>query len=238
MPTAWFVPPIAALAIVLPIVPTALAQNLGADRRGIAFAHDLVSHTPDGALVLVTGDLNVQAANYICAVERSCGGRVFLAPGDLFLPWRLAQLRRRHPGLASELPSDPGMKNVHELVARELDTALRLRHAGFLQRDVALTHYALAPDMLLVRLYGSEEAARDDRARIAARARAMADGEDCEGCALYARSGFQPEEEILLRLAYGAAYANATVAARTLLADPALAAALEARAVEFARAAP
>jgi 4-amino-4-deoxy-L-arabinose transferase-like glycosyltransferase len=227
---------------VLPLVPPALAIDMSDDRRGIALGHDLVGQTPDGSLILVTGDLYVQTADYVCFVERACGHRIVVEPGALFLPWRREQLRRRHPDIAAELPDNPGIGTVHVLVAAEVQRRPVYVMTDFLRSDPALASQPLAPDLLLVRIYPSPAARQDDRERIAARARAMLEDRDCEGCALYSRhsppNAFHPAEEAIVKLAYAAAYSNEGEAARALLLDDALGSALVTRSAAIASSPP
>jgi hypothetical protein len=226
-PSALWLPTVASGCLVLPLTPSALREDLSGDRRGIALARDLVTQTPDGSLILLTGDLYVQAADYICAVERACGDRLVLEPGSFFLPWRLEELRRRHPGIAAELPEHPGLTNVHVLVAAEVGTRAVFVMPDFLRTDPTLANYRLAPDLLLIRLYPTADAGDRDRPRQVLRAHAMLEGRDCDGCDLFAGTGgFHPAEEGIVKLAYAAAYANQAQAAVGLLGDTNLSVAL------------
>ena len=230
--SGWVVSSILAAAFTVPRIGGALRIDLRADRRGLAFAHDLVDGTPDDALVLVTGDVYVQASTYVCAVEQACGHRVLLAPGALHSAWQRAELARRYPEIAAELGDDPGIASAHVLVSRELARRPVLAMSDFLLKDRQLGELALAPDLLLLRLYPSQAAAGADLPRVAARMRALAAGTGCDGCDLFA-SGYEPREELLLRQAYSSAIANAATAARALLGDEALSAALRARATRI-----
>jgi len=234
-----FLPAVVAGILVLPLAPSAMAEDMSADRRGIALAHDLVNQTPDDSLVLLTGDLNVQAADYACFVENACGHRIVLTPGLFFLPWRLTQLRRSLPDIAAELPPVPRMTNIHELVSTEIQKRPVYLMPDFMQKDPGLGAYAFAPDLLLVRLYASAAAAADDRARVTSRARAMGEDRDCEGCSLYFPStDYHPQEEVLLKLAYATAYANQARAARLVLGETALSEILRSKAGSIASAPP
>jgi hypothetical protein len=239
VPRARWLPSLASGCAVLPLVPPVLAQDMSRDLRGIALGHDLINQTPDGSLILITGDLYVQVAEYVCAVEKACGHRVVLEPGSFFLPWRLAELQRRYPEIARELPAHPGLATVHVLVAAEIGRRPVYVMPDFLRADPALANYRVTPDLLLIRLYPDAKADFDDRARIAGRARSMAEDRHCEGCPLYSASGeFHPAEEAVVKLAYAAAYANEAQVARTVLADDTLSEALAVRSRSIASAPP
>src|SRR5262249_14319928 len=94
---------------VAPLTPNLARFDMSRNRIGIAYAHDLVRSAPDGALVLLTGDMPAHAALYACGVEQSCGQRLVLSPGQLFMPWKAAQVRRRYPDLEIMERSDGGI---------------------------------------------------------------------------------------------------------------------------------
>ena len=126
----------------------------GDDVRGIAFAHDLVLGPPDGSLLLLSGDAPINAALYVCAVERLCGSRVAISPGSLFLPWNMAQVRRRHPEVTIPWTSGPGLRRTHELAAAEVSKRPVFAYPDLFEKDRDLEGaFEAAPDHLLIRLW-------------------------------------------------------------------------------------
>jgi hypothetical protein len=217
-----FAPPLGARAgIAALVVWVALGAihafpiDLHDDRRGEAFAHDLVLHSPDRSLLLLSGDAPNQAALYVCAVEHLCGERVALSPGSLFLPWAMAQARRRHPEITIPWTNGPGLKRTHEIVAAEIARRPVFAYPDLLEKDPLLqTAFRPLPDLLLFRLWplGSENAAM--RAALDASAQAMAGG-GCEGCRLPPPEA-HPTQEMQLVHAYEAARVNHARAASAL----------------------
>jgi hypothetical protein len=185
--------------------------DLSGDVRGIAFAHDLVLRTPDRALLLLGGDAPTNAALYVCAVEQRCGERVALAPGSLFLPWAMAQTRRRHPEIAIPWTSGPSLKHTHELASAAATTRAVFVSPDLLAKDPLLAEtFAPLPDHLLFRLWPHDADGPAERDALFASAGAIAADEaspDCEGC-LLPPPAFHPNQETQLALAYEAAAAN------------------------------
>jgi hypothetical protein len=231
---AWFAAPAVCGVVILPGVLGTMEVNLGSDRRGLAFARDLIGWTPDDALVLLTGDLYVQSATYVCSVERSCGRRVLLMPGTLRAEWQRTEVARENSELAEELGPAPAIASSHVIIAKEIQRRPVYVMTDFLVKDPALKEYPFAPDVLLVRLYAGEAAAQADLPRIRARLEALAAGGDCDGCSMFRHDGAEQEDESLLRQAYASALSNAATSAKALVGDDALAARLQARADELA----
>jgi Protein of unknown function (DUF2723) len=191
--------------------------DLRADDRGIAFAHDLVLRAPDRALILVSGDAPTNAALYVCAVERACGDRVVLSPGSLFMPWAMAEARRRHPELDIPWKSGSALKRTHELARAEVTKRAVLVYPDLLEKDPLLAEsFTPVPDHLLFRLWPRESDWDAERDAFLESARAFACLEPstrdepcppCEGCLLpYPR--VHPTQEAELAAAYEAAALN------------------------------
>ena len=184
------------------------AVDLSRDVRGLAFAHDLVLSSPDRSLLLLSGDVPANAALYVCSVERRCGDRVAISPGGLFLPWSMAQTRRRHPDVEIPWPSGPGLKRTHELALAEVGKRPVFVYPDLLEKDplLDLTFDSL-PDHLLFRLWprGTDAALEQSAFLVSARALLGADG--CEGCSLPPPQD-HPTQEVQLDHAYEAAALN------------------------------
>jgi hypothetical protein len=119
--------------------------DLHADRRGIEFAHALLLSTPDRSLVLLSGDQLIDSELYVCGVERLCGDRIAFAPGMLALPWKMAEVRTRHPDLDIPWTDGPALARTHLLVGAQRD------------RPVYLSPDLLLNDPLLASLDTSRE---------------------------------------------------------------------------------
>jgi hypothetical protein len=156
---------LAALAILTlgPLVPNVAKLDVSSNRLGLAYAHDLVDSAPDGALVLLKGDMPTQAALYTCGVERRCGDRIVLAPGQLAMPWYRRQVERRYPALELAADGDVGSLVAH-LVEHELPRRPVLVHEELLDQAASGPRAAL-PSGLLFRIYPTTDAAIADRPR-------------------------------------------------------------------------
>jgi len=126
------------------------------DRRGIAFAHDLLLRAPDRSLVLLSGDQPIDAELYLCGVERVCGDRIAFAPGMLSLPWKMAEIRRRHPDLDIPWTEGPALRRTHLLVAATHDRPVFL-YPDLLEKDPLLASFETAPHSLLLRAAAPRE---------------------------------------------------------------------------------
>jgi hypothetical protein len=190
--------------------------DLVAYGRAIGFAHDLLLGTPDGSLILLSGDQPADAALYVCGVERRCGHRIALSPGMLSLPWKMAQVRRLYPDLEIPWSSGPALKRTHELVATEGPKRPIFVYPDLLDKDPALrASFAVSPDRLLYRVWPSGSGQEMERAALLASARALAHG-DCEGCGVATGARAVPWQDALIARAYEAAYVNHAGAARRL----------------------
>jgi hypothetical protein len=125
--------------------------DLGTDRTGIAYAHDLLLRTPERSLILLSGDQRIDAELYVCGVERLCGDRIAFAPGTLSLPWKMAQVRRRHPDLDIPWASGPALKRTHLLVAAARDRPVYLS-PELLLKDPLLSSFETTQEGLLLRV--------------------------------------------------------------------------------------
>jgi hypothetical protein len=136
----------------LPLVGS-LRIDLSNDRTGETYAHDLVSEAPDGSLVLLTGDLPAHAAMYACGVEHACGSRIIVSPLKMYMPWYMAQVRRRHPGLS--VPTDEhGALDLARMIGDEIARRPVLAHPELLEKKPALARrFAWIHGPLLVRAY-------------------------------------------------------------------------------------
>ena len=212
--------------------------DLHGDERSLAFAHDLVLRTPDRSLLLLSGDASLNGALYVCAVEHLCGERVTLAPGGLFLPWEMAQARRRHPDIDIPWTSGPALKRTHEIALAAARDRPVLVYPDLLEKDplLAQTFNAL-PDRLLFRLWPRDADPALERAAFVESARAMAgatSSSGCDGCLLPLLSS-HPTQEAQLAHAYEAAAFNHARVAGELAETRALVPALLARSGDYAQ---
>jgi hypothetical protein len=200
----------AVAAIPLAILgPNALLLQMRDDDRGPAFVRDFLKGLPDDALVLLSGDVYGQAVSYACVVERSCGHRLFLSPGAMFMSWYAEPQLRLHPEFFQGLPTPLGQRSASGIAAN----ALRVRPVfvvpPLFERDPALLErFANLPHGLIFQLYPDTEARQHDYAEFLARSQAMARGQELEGLATHTPAIAYPSLEIQVPLAYGAALAN------------------------------
>lgn len=188
--------------------------DLHQDRRGVAFAHDLVTSTPDNSLLLLTGDAPTNAALYVCAVERACGTRVALAPGTLFMPWAMAQARRRHGDVAIPWESGPALRRTHEIAVLAASTRPVFVYPDLLEKDSMLERTLLPlPAHLLFRLWPRDADAVEEQAAFEASARSLVTGKGCEGCSLSNESETVADEAGIVAAYEAAAFNHARVAA-------------------------
>jgi hypothetical protein len=209
--------------------------DLSRDVRGSAFARDLVLGSPDGALVLVSGDEPASAALYLCDVEHACGSRVVLSPGSLFMPWRMAQVRARYPDLTIPWTSGPALAHTHELAAAALRTRPVLVQSALFEKDpLLLAAFAKEPDRLLYRLWPLSSSLEAERAFVDS-ARAIAGGNGCGGCSLLDPIRPRPSQDVEIVEAYAAAFFNHATRARSVADAADLAEAFETRSGSFRR---
>jgi len=141
-----------AAVCVVPLIGN-LRIDLSRDRTGETEASDLVKSAPDGSLVLLTGDAPAHAALYACGVEHACGARIFLSPLKTYMPWYMAQVRRRHPNLS--LPVDGGGSlDLVRMIADEIARRPVLAHPELLRKKPDLAkRFSWAASPPLVRAY-------------------------------------------------------------------------------------
>jgi hypothetical protein len=136
----------------LPLVPH-LRIDCHEDRLGLAYAHDLVRSTPDGSLLLLTGDMPSHAALYVCGVERACGHRVIVSPLQLRMPWKAAQVKRRHPELATPRHDD-GSIDLAAMIRGALGERPVFVSPELLEKEPALARsFSWSPALLLLRAH-------------------------------------------------------------------------------------
>jgi hypothetical protein len=206
--------PLAAIALFAaalgPLAPNLVRLDMSSNRIGIDYARDLVASTPDGSLVLLKGDMPTQAALYACGVERLCGNRIVLAPGQLSMPWRRAELERRYPDLS--LPTGDSETVVARLVEQELARRAVVVHEELVDQAATGPRAAL-PSGLLYRIYPTTDAARADRPRFEGELVAIAKDERFRRW--LAQGSAHPLDDQLVR-AYAAALRAHVVAGREL----------------------
>ena len=190
--------------------------DLRDDRRGLAYAHDLVRATPGNAIVLLSGDEPAAAGDYVCAVERACGERAVFSPGMLSMPWKMAEIRRRYPDLSIPWTDGPALRRVHEIVGAAPSTRPVVVMPGLLAADPVLEgEFPHFPDHLLMRVWPRGAADVAGRAAFSVSAEAIARGA-CAGCGSPTRPPIHPSQEVQILAAYAAAARNhARVAAET-----------------------
>lgn len=211
--------------------------DLSTDRRGIAFAHDLVLGSPDRSLILLSGDEPGSAALYVCAVEHACARRIVLSPGSLFLPWRMEQARARYPDLDIPWSMGPALRRTHELAAAAIDSRAVFVSPALFEKDPALgSAFSSLPDRLLFRLWPDGTPTETEQAAFLASARAMTSKDGCEGCSITAPISPRPSQDVEIAKAYEAAFTNHARAARLSPSAGELTAALGARSRAFAAA--
>jgi hypothetical protein len=207
---------VAALAVLPAIVlaPALRGVDFARDRRGLAYARDLLRPVPDRSLVLVAGDVAGPAALYVCVVERACGDRIVIAPGLLGASWYREEVAREHPDLV--LP--PNVHLIHELVLAEVDRRPVFTFPSVLARDPAvLESLEATPALLLLRLTRKEpEALADARASALLWGEAMTDDspDRCAGCRLDASRMVHPSLMADVPAEYAIAMKNHAVVAR------------------------
>ncbi len=173
----WLAAAVAA-AVLAPTLLAARTIDLSKDDRGRRYVRDLVESAPDGALVMLAGDMAWTSAQYACTVEQTCGNRKLLAAARLF-DWYVAQLRREQPELV--LPDAPrlGVKHTPWIAAEAIRQRPVYAHPVLLTKAPQLARqFRVVPELLLVQLLTVEP----DRGAALLRCRAMAEGRLCAGC--------------------------------------------------------
>jgi hypothetical protein len=195
------------------VAPLAFAANsvdFHNDALSVAYAHDLVTSSPDDALLLLKGDMASQASLYVCAVEQRCGHRIILAPGQLWMPWKRRELAERYPALP--LPPAAAPSKTRWLALTELSRRPVLVHPE-LVGDLAPSEMTILPSALLFRVYANEGALRDDLPRFREEAKSLATSRQCEGCSLSELSA-PGTDDVQLSLIYDAALRSYEASAR------------------------
>jgi hypothetical protein len=197
----------------LALVPGLEAVDLSRDRSGQMVVDDLLAGVPPGSLVMVAGDQLTDAVMYLRATDPASENVIVVTPGQLFLPWKRAQLARRRP----ELDLPPGkitLARSHEIVAREIGRRRVFVAPRLLLKDPVLAEdFTVVPAGLLLRVYPDRTSAEADRAELLSQVRAMADGRRCAGCALDPRDVLRPSQHVHVLLMYSAMLQNASLVA-------------------------
>ena len=189
--------------------PDTLLLGMHDDDRGPAFVRDFMKGLPDDALVLLSGDVYSQVVGYACVVQRTCGNRVFLAPGAMFMPWYAQRQLLLHPEFFRGLPTPLGQRSANGIVANALMFRSVFVVPPLIGKDAALLEsFASLPHGLVFQLYADHEAAEHDVVDFQARSQAMARGRELEGLSTHASAIPYPSPEVQVPLAYGAALAN------------------------------
>ncbi|HLK37948.1 MAG TPA: DUF2723 domain-containing protein [Polyangiaceae bacterium] len=189
--------------------------DLSGDRRGIAFAHDLILGTPDRSLLLLSGDQPANAALYVCGVEHLCGERAIVSPGALALPWRMDQTRRRYPDVEVPWKSGPALRRTHEIATGAAQERPVFVYPDLIEKDPELSKVLTClPDGLLFRAWPPGNDATAERSAFLASAGKLV-SHPCEGCTAVDGPSALPED-FPVGAVYGAAYANHARVARRL----------------------
>jgi hypothetical protein len=210
VPRRWATPASVAVTLVAGLSGVFRARHvdLSDSVMGARFADDILLGVPDGSLVLITGDVHTSALQYRCATSDVCRRITVIAPGQLSLPWKDAQTRRRNPDL--RLPDGKlVIARTHELVENELGRRPVFVVPALVTRDPTLSGtYLFAAHGLLLRVHAdqtSADAARDEFLELARR---VASGESCRGCEPPASLPRRPTSDARLLGEYGLSLRN------------------------------
>jgi hypothetical protein len=122
-----------------------------------------------------------QAALYACGVEHRCADRIVLTPGQLWMPWKRAELARRYSDLS--LPPDGVTSAAAWLVEQNLRSRPVFVHPELVD-DVVHGELSILPSLLLFRVYPDEQTLSFDLPRFRSEIEDIAQGRRCEGCSL------------------------------------------------------
>jgi hypothetical protein len=189
-------------------LPRAWRIDLSKSVLSAQFADDLLLGVPDGALVLITGDVHTSALQYRCATSDACRRITVIAPGQLFLPWKDAQTRRRYPDL--RLPDGKlAIARTNEIVKNELGRRPVFVVPALLTRDPLLSSgYLFGAHGLLLSVHPDQASALREREAFLLLARAVASGERCRGCRAPTTIPRPPTSDARLLDEYGLALRN------------------------------
>jgi hypothetical protein len=203
---------IVAALTVAPLLDNVMSLDPSHDRRGADYVHDLVDSAPDGALVLLKSDMASQAAIYACGVEARCGSRIVLTPGQLWMPWKRAELSRRYPSLS--LPPVDAPSPARWLVENNVQARPVWIHPELVD-EVVRGGLSSLPSLLLFRVYPDDKALRSDLPRFRAALDDLMQGRTCEACPYIASGKRITGADVQLARIYDAAMlAHATAAAQ------------------------
>jgi hypothetical protein len=125
--------------------------DLHHERYSIEEAHTLLLDTPDRSVILLSGDQPIDEALYVCGVERLCGDRIVFAPGMLFMPWKMAEVRARYPDLDIPWTDGPALARTHLLVGAVRDRPVYFS-PELLEKDPALASFETSDAGRLLRV--------------------------------------------------------------------------------------
>ncbi len=207
--------PAVGLVFLLPLLTHAADVDLRGQRRGLAYAHDLLRDVPEGSLVLLSGDAANGAQLFTCGVEQRCGSSIVFSPGQMHLAWRRRQLARWHPELVLPPPRRVVLEQGERFLVstREIVLANAGRRRIFLSPDILDREPGLQeslqflPHGILVEAVDAEGFAAA-KTTFVARAASLARHERCEGCAMKRTDLRAPSLELSLPFAYALAYEN------------------------------
>ncbi|MBK7402499.1 MAG: DUF2723 domain-containing protein [Myxococcales bacterium] len=211
---AWL-RPVVGLAFLLPLLTHAADVDLRGQRRGLAYAHDLLRDVPDGSLVLLSGDAANGAQLWTCGVEHRCGRSIVFSPGQMHLEWRRRQLARWHPDLVLPPPRRVVLEQGERFLVstREIVLANAGRRRIFLSPDILDREPGLqeatqfVPHGILVEAVDAEGFAAA-KVTFVERAASLARHDRCEGCTMKRTDLRAPSLETALPFAYALAYEN------------------------------
>jgi hypothetical protein len=170
-----------AILAIAPLLDSTVTLDFSENTRGATYAHDIVDSAVDGALVLLKSDMASQAALFACAVEHRCGDRIVITPGQLWMPWKKRELRRRYPALS--LPPDDVAASARWLAEHNQATRPVFVHPELLD-EVVRGDLASLPSGLLFRVYPDQRSLYIDLAAFRGAAAAITTRQRCEGCVL------------------------------------------------------
>lgn len=230
-PIRWQRHSAVALGVVVGLsgLPRAWRIDLSESVLGAEFADDVLLGVPDGALVLITGDVHTSALQYRCATSDACRRITVIAPGQLFLPWKDAQTRRRYPDL--RLPEGKlAIARTNEIVKNEIGRRPVFVVPALVTRDPVLSGgYVFGAHGLLLSVYPDQASSFREREAYLELARSVASGERCRGCRPPTALPRRPTSDARLLDEYGLALRNMARRAQAF-GEPELGKALFARA--------
>ena len=236
---AWAVraAPALGLVCVVPLALHATNVDLRADRRGIAYTHDLLRDVPEGSLVMLSGDPANGAQLWACGVERRCGQTIVFSPGQMHLPWRMRQLRRWYPELILPEPrkvvlpeGERTLVSTREIALANIAYRRVFVSTDILEREPGIQEaMQFLPHGIVVEAFVDPRVFADAKASFLARAGSMGAFERCEGCGMRRTDLPYPSLETSLPFAYALGFENHARVLRAFFAGDLAAGALATR---------